>query len=133
MTPQTQLIDAVVERLEALRPFTELATYNVIALHDLMRDLADGDIPRRVKARDKVLALVWPGGNIDPAWWSTPLGRFCAAAGNHDDTDPLTYAETASMLGVTRGTVSQLVHRGTLLRHSDGGVVRSSVMRRITY
>ena len=30
-----------------------------------------------------------------------------------------------------RGTVAQMVHRGTLDRHPDGGVLRSSVMARL--
>jgi hypothetical protein len=35
------------------------------------------------------------------------------------------------MLGVVRGTVSQMVARGTLDRHPDGGVLRSSVLARL--
>ena len=35
------------------------------------------------------------------------------------------------MLGVHPGTVAQLVHRGTLDRHPDGGILRASVLQRL--
>ena len=45
--------------------------------------------------------------------------------------DSSTHAEAADILGVTKGTVSQLVHRGTLERHPDGGVKLGSVLKRM--
>jgi len=78
-----------------------------------------------------VMAALFPRGEPDPAWWSTPLGRMVARSVGHDDSEAVTQSVAAAMLGVTRGTVAQLVHRGTLDRHPDGGVLRSSVMRRL--
>jgi hypothetical protein len=74
---------------------------------------------------------VWPSGDPDPDWWRTPLGRVCARSLGNDDAEAVTHSVAAAMLGVTRGTVAQLVHRGTLDRHPDGGVTRASVLMRI--
>lgn len=55
--------------------------------------------------------------------WSTPLGAAIAQTGTDLD-GAVTHADAAEILGVTRGTVAQLTHRGTLARHPDGGGVR---------
>jgi len=82
-----------------------------------------------------VMRLLWPTALPEesgrPDWWQTPLGRLCARALARDDSDAITYATAAAMLGVQRGTVSVWVQRGTLARHPDGGVVRASVMERL--
>jgi hypothetical protein len=61
-------------------------------------------------------------------WWTTPLGRLCARWAG--DETAVTQETAAQMLGVTRGTVAQLVARGTLGRHG-GGVSRVSVLQRL--
>lgn len=43
----------------------------------------------------------------------------------------VTQADAAAMLGVSRGTIAQLVSRGTLARHPDGGVDRAAVIARM--
>lgn len=79
-----------------------------------------------------VVDALWPSGTTPPnEWWGTPLGRLVARWLVVDDTTPLTYAAAAEMLGVTRGTVGTLVSRGTLAKHSAGGVKRSAVMERL--
>jgi hypothetical protein len=69
--------------------------------------------------------------NPDPAWWQTPVGRLVARSVGRDDTEAVTQEVAGAMLGVTRGTVSQLLSRGTLDRHPDGGVARASVLARL--
>lgn len=78
-----------------------------------------------------VMCALWPTGDPPPDWWSTPLGRMVARSGGVDGSDAVTQSVAAAMLGVTRGTVAQLVHRGTLDRHPDGGVTRASVLARL--
>lgn len=78
-----------------------------------------------------LLNALWPDGDPPSEWWRTPLGRLCARSVGHDDADAVTHSVAAAMLGVTRGTVAQLVHRGTLDRHPDGGITRASVLLRI--
>ena len=67
----------------------------------------------------------------EPEWWRTPFGRLVARSIGRDDAESVSHSVAAAMLGVTRGTVAQLVHRGTLDRHPDGGVLRGSVLQRI--
>lgn len=79
-----------------------------------------------------VMCALWPDG-VDPPheWWHSPLGRLVARSVGREDAETVSHSVAAAMLGVHRGTVAQLVHRGTLDRHPDGGVLRSSVMQRL--
>jgi len=78
-----------------------------------------------------VMHALW--GQTDPLeqWWRTPLGVRCAAslAGQRDGA--FSRQAAADMLGVHIGTVDQLLARGTLDRHPDGGVTAGSVLARV--
>lgn len=79
-----------------------------------------------------LMAALWPDGTEPPHdWWSSPVGRIVARSIGADDAEAVTQSVAAAMLRVTRGTIAQLVARGTLDRHPDGGVLRSSVMQRL--
>lgn len=82
-----------------------------------------------------LMCLLWSAAAPEDcghaAWWTTPLGRLCARSLGRDDAEAITHSVAAAMLGVHPGTVAQLAHRGTLDRHPDGGVLRSSVLQRI--
>lgn len=82
-----------------------------------------------------LMGCLWPHmspeecGQAD--WWRTPLGRLCARSLGRDDAEAVTRHVAAAMLGVSPGTVAQLVARGSLDRHPDGGITRASVMARL--
>lgn len=82
-----------------------------------------------------VMNTLWPHGAPeqvnDAEWWQSPLGRLCARSLGRDDAESVSQYVAAAMLGVTRGTVAQMVTRGTLDRHPDGGVLRASVLQRL--
>lgn len=82
-----------------------------------------------------VMCLLWPHASPEDCghadWWQTPLGRLCARSLGRDDAESVTHSVAAAMLGVQRGTIAQLVSRGHLDRHPDGGVLRSSVLARL--
>lgn len=81
-----------------------------------------------------VMVCLWPHvdpEHVDPHWWRSPLGKLVARSMGRADAEAVSQSVAAAMLGVTRGTVAQLVARGTLDRHPDGGVLRASVLQRL--
>jgi hypothetical protein len=79
-----------------------------------------------------VMTARWPDGtDPPPQWWHTPVGRMVARSTGRDDAEAVTHSVAAAMLGLHRGTVAQMVHRGTLDRHPDGGITRASVLTRL--
>lgn len=95
----------------------------------------DNDDQLAAEACTTILNALWPDTSPEHVdrgdWWRTPLGRLCARTLGRNDTDAVTQSVAAAMLGVTRGTIAQMVHRGTLDRHPDGGVLRSSILQRL--
>ncbi len=96
----------------------------------LVAELADGPLGDEPAA--DILALLWPHSDPDLSWWRTPLGLLIAPhwAAHRDDTG-WTQAEAAEVLGVTRGTVAQLLARGALARAEGGRVSVASVIARL--
>lgn len=66
----------------------------------------------------------------DLDWWATPLGRVVACSVGHPSAEVVTRSVAAAMLGVSDGTVSQLVARGALDR-VDGKILAVSVQQRL--
>lgn len=102
----------------------------------LAAELCSEDDHLAAEAVLTVMAARWADGT-DPAheWWHSPVGRAVARSVGRsvgrDDSESVTHAVAAAMLGVHRGTVAQMVDRGTLARHPEGGVARSSVLARL--
>lgn len=92
---------------------------------------ADDDHEAAQTVIDLAAAGVIPD-DPQPSWWATPLGRMTARSVGHPGAEAVTHSVAAAMLGVTRGTIAQLVHRGALDRHPDGGVTAASVRARAT-
>lgn len=78
-----------------------------------------------------LMGILWGAGQPYEGWWQTDLGKICAQALTGTTSDHVSQYEAARMLGVTRGTVSQLIARGALDRHPEGGVSLSSIYARI--
>src|SRR5690606_39520477 len=83
-----------------------------------------------------IMAALWPHGDPEDVgeadWWRTPLGRVCARSLGRSDAEAVTFSVAAAMLGVHKGTVSQLVDRGKLDRHPDGEIGRAHVCTPVT-
>ncbi len=136
MTPIDQLID----ELEAatlplagllgvdLQPL--LSTRIAEAAPRIVAELSDTAESHSVAA-DLLWTLHGEAGP-PPQWWRSPLGRLCAAAVADSTAEAVTRAKAAEILGVTSGTIQQLLHRGTLDRHPDGGLLMSEVLARLT-
>jgi hypothetical protein len=138
LSPAEQLT----EELEAaFVPWWPILNYEPHSIRLSAEHIADhlSGIDERValEACLTVMSILWPLTHASPEdvgradWWATPLGRLCARSLACHDTAAVTHAVAASMLGVERGYIGTLVHRGRLDRHEDGGVTRSSVLRRI--
>jgi hypothetical protein len=114
----------------------------VHALRDLVRiragrwadGLRDGDDGAAVGAAARLVSTLYPGDRaFDPPaeWWQTPLGRIVARRVGHPAAESVSYATAGAMLGISRQGVHDLVRRGRLPRHPDGGVPTSAVRDRL--
>ena len=82
----------------------------------------------------RLLATLYPGDRpFDPPtdWWGTPLGQAVARRVGHPGATSVSYATAGAMLGITRQGVHDLVRRGRLPRHPDGGVPATAVRDRL--
>ncbi len=103
----------------------------------LARQLADGEPAEVAEIVIDVMTVLWPHTGPErcgqPEWWTSPLGRLCARSLRQWSSDEeVTHAVAAAMLGISRGTVGTMVHRGVLDRGHSGGVTLPSILRRIS-
>lgn len=140
-----QAADEIAERLWALHtlgvhdanPYADPLRSQITAVaRTVAAQLAQHDDDRlSAQTCIDLMCALWPHaapedvGRAD--WWRTPLGRLCARSLGREDAETVTQHVAAAMLGVTRGTVSTMVTRGTLPQGPDGGVLRSAVLARI--
>lgn len=82
----------------------------------------------------RLVSALYPADEVfDPPaqWWRTPLGQVTARRIGHPTVPAVTNAVAAAMLGVTRQGVHDLLNRGKLIHHPDGGVDVTSVRERL--
>jgi hypothetical protein len=98
---------------------------------DRMRDGDDGTATRTAA---RLIATLYPGDRaFDPPadWWQTPLGQTVALRVGHPAAETVSYGTAGAMLGISRQGVHDLVRRGRLPRHPDGGVPSAAVRDRL--
>jgi hypothetical protein len=96
--------------------------------------LRNGNDHAAMQAAARLIATLYPGdGPFDPPaeWWATPLGQVVARRTGHPWAASVTYATAGAMLGITRQGVHDLVRRGRLPRHPDGGVPSAAIRDRL--
>jgi hypothetical protein len=82
----------------------------------------------------RIVAVLYPSDtpfDPPPRWWRTPLGQVVLRRAGHPSAQAVSYSVAGAMLGVTRQGVHDLVTRGKLARHPDGGVTVDSVRARL--
>jgi hypothetical protein len=87
-----------------------------------------------VRTSARLVATLYPSDRaFDPPadWWRTPLGRTVARRVGHPSTEAVSYGTAGAMLGISRQGVHDLVRRGRLPRHPDGGVPSSAIRDRL--
>jgi hypothetical protein len=143
---RTELLEQIARLLDVrlLDPLEVLLEGDdaVLALRRLVRIRAgqwadamrDGDDTTAVLTGARLIATLYPGDRpFDPPvdWWRTPLGRTIACRVGHPSADSVSYATAGAMLGISRQAVHDLVRRGRLPRHPDGGVPSSAIRDRL--
>jgi hypothetical protein len=82
----------------------------------------------------RIVAALYPSDtpfDPPPQWWRTPLGQVVLRRAGHPSAQAVSYSVAGAMLGMTRQGVHDLVTRGKLARHPDGGVTVDSVRARL--
>lgn len=116
---------------EALR---ELRAGVHAAAADWARTMLGADDGAAIAATVRMVAVLYPGDEpFDPpvAWWRTPMGQATARRVGHPTSDRVSYPVAGAMLKITRQGVHDLVTRGKLERHPDGGVIPASIRDRL--
>ncbi|MBE1487722.1 hypothetical protein [Plantactinospora soyae] len=96
--------------------------------------LVKGDDPEALGTAMRIAATLYPGdGPFEPPveWWRSPLGQTVVRRVGHPTARSVSYAVAGAMLGITRQGVHDLLSRGKLARHPEGGVLPSSVRDRL--
>jgi hypothetical protein len=96
--------------------------------------LRNGADATAVRTAGRLIATLYPGDRaFDPPadWWRTPMGQIVARRVGHPAAAAVSYTTAGAMLGISRQGVHDLVRRGRLPRHPDGGVPSSAVRDRL--
>jgi hypothetical protein len=97
-------------------------------------EMLDADDTEAVGRAARLLSTLYPGDRaFDPPaeWWRTPIGRTMARRVGHPAAESVSYATAGAMLGISRQGVHDLVRRGRLPRHPDGGVPSAAIRDRL--
>jgi hypothetical protein len=124
-------LEVLLEGDDAVTALRRLVRVRAGQWADAMRD---GDDVTAVLTGARLIATLYPGDRaFDPPidWWRTPLGQTIARRVGHPSADSISYATAGAMLGISRQGVHDLVRRGRLPRHPDGGVPSSAVRDRL--
>ncbi len=103
------------------------------AAEDWATQLLGEDQIAAVMCTARLIAALYPGDRFEPLadWWGTPFGRVVARRAGYPGMDHVSYSVAGAMLGITRQGVHDLVTRGKLARHADGGVTTESISNRM--
>lgn len=130
---RVRLVDPLVVLLDGDEPVRELAERVRIDAEMWAAQLLGRDARLAVRTAARLVAALYPGDEVfDPpaAWWGTPFGRVVLHRIGHPGRERVTYAVAGAMLGITRQGVHDLLARGKLTAHPDGGVSTASVRDR---
>lgn len=97
-------------------------------------ELLGADDVTAVRISARLISTLYPDDRaFDPPvdWWQTPIGQTTARRVGHPAAVSVSYATAGAMLGISRQGVHDLVRRGRLPRHPDGGVPSVAVRDRL--
>jgi hypothetical protein len=134
-----RLVDIkLLDPLEILLDGTEAVDYARVLVRRRAAEWAermlDGDDTVAIGTIIRLNATLYPSdGPFDPPvdWWRTPMGQVMAVRVGHPTATAVSYPVAGAMLGITRQGVHDLLSRGRLARHPDGGVLPESIRDRL--
>ncbi|MFC7527171.1 hypothetical protein [Actinoplanes sp. GCM10030250] len=96
--------------------------------------IANGSNSAAIHTIGRLMATLYPEDHtfappVD--WWRAPLGQAVIRLVGHPFAHSVSYAAAGAMLGISRQGVHDLVRRGRLPRHEDGGVPVAAVRERL--
>jgi hypothetical protein len=148
VTARTELVEQIVRLLDIrlLDPLEILLDGDdaVDAMRRLVRiragrwadEMLTGDDVAAVGVAARLISALYPADRAfdpPPEWWRTPVGRVVARRVGHPAAESVSYATAGAMLGISRQGVHDLVRRGRLPRHPDGGVPSSAIRDRLRH
>ncbi|GAA4104771.1 hypothetical protein [Actinomadura miaoliensis] len=131
---ETRLLDPLEILLASDEPLVPIRERLRVEAEVWAAQLLGADRERATLTAARLIGALFPGdAPFDPptSWWRTALGRAVARATGHPAAAAVSYATAGAMLGITRQGVHDLVKRGKLDRHPDGGVTTSSIRDRL--
>jgi hypothetical protein len=129
-----RLLDPLEILLEDDRPAEAVRTLLRRRVTEWAEVLQHGDDTAAVHVIARLIATLYPGdhGFQPPAdWWRSPLGQIVVRRVGHPYAASVSLATAGAMLGISRQGVHDLVRRGRLPRHPDGGVPVAAIRDRL--
>lgn len=128
-----RLLDPLEILLAEERPVSALRERVRIDSEMWAAQLLGPDQQRAAATAARLLASLYPGDepfDPPPSWWATPFGQVVLRRIGHPARERVSYAGAGAMLGITRQGVHDLLARGKLRAHPEGGVTTDSVRER---
>ena len=129
-----RLLDPLEILLDDARPAEAVRVLLQRRVTEWAETLHDGDEAAAVAVIARLIGTLYPDDHAfaPPAdWWRSPLGQIVVRRVGHPYAVSVSYATAGAMLGISRQGVHDLVRRGRLPRHPDGGVPVSAVRDRL--
>jgi hypothetical protein len=131
---ESRLLDPIEILLDDHTPLADVRRRIALQVRRWAEQLLHDSNSQATSVVARLIGTLYPGDapfDPPPEWWQTPLGRVTAERVGHPAARAVSYAGAGAMLGITRQGVHDLVSRGKLARHADGGVAVDSVRNRI--
>ncbi|MBG0559971.1 hypothetical protein [Actinoplanes aureus] len=129
-----RLLDPLEILLEDDRSVGEVRERLRLRVADWADTIENGSESAAVRTIVRLIATLYPDDHafappVD--WWRAPLGQAVVRRIGHPYAESVSLATAGAMLGISRQGVHDLVRRGRLPRHADGGVPVVAVRERL--
>lgn len=130
-----QMLDPIELWLDDQTHLTQLRERSLAHAESWARRLLSSSQTEAVHAIVQIIAMFYPDDvAFTPrlSWWGTPVGRITAIRFGHPGATAVSYTTAGAMLGISRQGVHDLVKRGKLSLHPDGGVSTTAIRDRLS-